>query len=39
VRDGRQEALGGKVSLTLKAGDRLRIESPGGGGYGPAEGA
>jgi N-methylhydantoinase B/oxoprolinase/acetone carboxylase alpha subunit len=39
VGGGREEALGGKFWLTLKAGDRLRIESPGGGGYGtpPAE--
>ncbi len=36
VRDGREEALPGKIRLDLRAGDRLRIESPGGGGYGPA---
>jgi N-methylhydantoinase B/oxoprolinase/acetone carboxylase alpha subunit len=34
VRDGREETLPGKVELRLKAGDRLRIETPGGGGYG-----
>jgi N-methylhydantoinase B len=28
------EPLPGKVVLSLKAGDRLRIETPGGGGYG-----
>lgn len=32
--DGSQEVLPSKVRLELKAGDRLRIESPGGGGYG-----
>ena len=34
VRDGREETLPGKVQLQLHAGDRLRIETPGGGGYG-----
>ena len=34
IRDGREEPLPGKVQLTLRAGDRLRIETPGGGGYG-----
>ena len=34
VRDGREEALPGKVERRLRAGDRLRIETPGGGGYG-----
>ncbi len=34
TRDGRAETVGSKVSLHLEAGDRLRIESPGGGGYG-----
>jgi N-methylhydantoinase B/oxoprolinase/acetone carboxylase alpha subunit len=33
-RDGREEILPGKVSLTLAPGERLRIETPGGGGYG-----
>ncbi|HET9264031.1 MAG TPA: hydantoinase B/oxoprolinase family protein [Vicinamibacterales bacterium] len=37
VRNGRDEIVGSKVWLTLKPGDRLRIESPGGGGYGPPE--
>lgn len=38
VRDGVEEVLPGKVRLRLNPGDRLRIESPGGGGYGaPAE--
>ena len=26
--------IGGKCSIELKIGDRLRIETPGGGGYG-----
>jgi len=26
--------LPGKIQITLKAGDRLRVETPGGGGYG-----
>ena len=30
--DGREETLPAKTRLTLQAGDRLRIESPGGGG-------
>jgi len=34
IRDGREEALPGKIELQLRAGDRLRIETPGGGGYG-----
>jgi N-methylhydantoinase B/oxoprolinase/acetone carboxylase alpha subunit len=36
VRDGKEQALPGKVQLQLRAGDRLRIETPGGGGYGKA---
>jgi len=35
TRDGRAETVRGKVSIQLGAGDRLRVESPGGGGYGP----
>jgi len=34
IRDGVETQLPGKVQMTLKAGDRLRIETPGGGGYG-----
>ena len=34
VRDGREQTLPGKVQLELQPGDRLRIETPGGGGYG-----
>ncbi|HUL71575.1 MAG TPA: hydantoinase B/oxoprolinase family protein [Vicinamibacterales bacterium] len=34
VRNGREESLPGKIQLQLHPGDRLRIETPGGGGYG-----
>jgi N-methylhydantoinase B/oxoprolinase/acetone carboxylase alpha subunit len=34
VRNGREHRLPGKVQLQLHSGDRLRIETPGGGGYG-----
>ena len=34
IRDGRETALPGKIELQLRPGDRLRIETPGGGGYG-----
>jgi N-methylhydantoinase B len=34
IRDGRKRKIGSKVSWELKAGDRVRIESPGGGGFG-----
>jgi N-methylhydantoinase B/oxoprolinase/acetone carboxylase alpha subunit len=34
VRHGRAQTLPGKVQLELQPGDRLRIETPGGGGYG-----
>jgi len=37
IRDGVETVLPGKVRLTLAPGDRLRIESPGGGGYGAPE--
>ena len=37
IRDGVETPLPGKVRLTLAPGDRLRIESPGGGGYGSPE--
>ena len=36
VRDGKSHALPGKVVLEARAGDRLRIETPGGGGFGDA---
>jgi N-methylhydantoinase B len=32
--DGREEELPGKTSTRLRAGERVRIESPGGGGWG-----
>lgn len=34
--DGSEELLPAKVQLQLAAGDRLRLETPGGGGYGTA---
>lgn len=34
VRGGETRELPGKITLTLEPGDRLRIETPGGGGYG-----
>ncbi|MGH9671286.1 MAG: hydantoinase B/oxoprolinase family protein, partial [Terriglobales bacterium] len=33
-RDGSVEELPGKASARLQAGERVRIESPGGGGWG-----
>jgi N-methylhydantoinase B len=35
-RDGRTEAINAKGSWALQAGDRIRIETPGGGGHGRA---
>jgi len=34
IRDGESHPLPGKAELQLRAGDRLRIETPGAGGYG-----
>lgn len=34
--DGKRESLPGKASVRLKKNDRIRIESPGGGGWGPS---
>jgi len=34
IRDGKQMIQPGKFSMTLKQGDIVRIETPGGGGYG-----
>lgn len=34
IRDGVEQTLPGKIELRLQPGDRLRIETPGGGGYG-----
>jgi N-methylhydantoinase B/oxoprolinase/acetone carboxylase alpha subunit len=33
-RDGSQQQLGGRATVRLEAGDRLRVETPGGGGFG-----
>ncbi|HXE91359.1 MAG TPA: hydantoinase B/oxoprolinase family protein [Terriglobales bacterium] len=35
-RDGTEEEIGGKASVRLAAGERIRIESPGGGGFAPS---
>jgi 5-oxoprolinase (ATP-hydrolysing) len=35
--DGSREELGCSLQLAMAAGDLLRIETPGGGGYGPAD--
>jgi 5-oxoprolinase (ATP-hydrolysing) len=37
-RDGSVEPLPGKATVLLEIGDQLRIETPGGGGYGPCDG-
>jgi 5-oxoprolinase (ATP-hydrolysing) len=37
-RDGSVEPLPGKATVSLGTGDQLRIETPGGGGYGPCDG-
>lgn len=34
IRDGRETDLPAKANFTLQAGDVLRVETPGGGGYG-----
>ncbi|HKB67937.1 MAG TPA: hydantoinase B/oxoprolinase family protein [Pyrinomonadaceae bacterium] len=36
IRGGRKRKIGSKGSWELEAGDRVRIESPGGGGFGKA---
>ena len=33
-RDGSEETIPGKTSIRLRSGERVRIESPGGGGWG-----
>lgn len=38
VHEGKEKRLPGKVALQVEAGDRLCISTPGGGGYGKAEG-
>ena len=35
--DGTAEEMPGKCSLRVETGDRLQVETPGGGGWGPAE--
>jgi N-methylhydantoinase B len=35
-QDGSEEELPGKTSVHLRSGDRVRVESPGGGGWGKA---
>jgi 5-oxoprolinase (ATP-hydrolysing) len=37
-RDGRRETVGSRATLALAPGDGLRIETPGGGGYGALAG-
>jgi N-methylhydantoinase B len=37
LRDGRTEQMPGKFRANLNKGDRVRIETPGGGGYGSAQ--
>lgn len=37
TRSGEESELPGKISLAVRAGDILRIETPGGGGYGLGE--
>lgn len=37
IRKGKKKILGSKVNLKLEAGDILRLETPGGGGYGRPE--
>jgi len=34
IRDGVETVLPGKIELQLRSGDRIRVETPGGGGYG-----
>jgi N-methylhydantoinase B/oxoprolinase/acetone carboxylase alpha subunit len=34
IRAGKSKRLPGKVRLSVQPGDRLRIETPGGGGWG-----
>lgn len=37
IRKGKEKKLPGKTELVVKKGDRLRIETPGGGGYGESK--
>jgi N-methylhydantoinase B/oxoprolinase/acetone carboxylase alpha subunit len=36
-RDGAREPVLGRATLALEAGERIRIETPGGGGWGRPE--
>ncbi len=38
ILNGQERSIGGKCTIRLGAGDRLRIETPGGGGWGKAAG-
>ena len=38
IHDGKEKVLPGKIQLEVHAKDRLRIETPGGGGYGSEKG-
>jgi 5-oxoprolinase (ATP-hydrolysing) len=35
--DGRVEEVAGKATISMQTGDRLRVETPGGGGFGPVK--
>ncbi|MGC9040770.1 MAG: hydantoinase B/oxoprolinase family protein, partial [Roseiflexus sp.] len=37
LRDGEDRILPGKITIDLRPGDILRIETPGGGGFGAQE--
>ena len=37
TRDGRTLNLGGKCSVPVQQGDMFRLQTPGGGGYGPVQ--
>lgn len=37
IRDGQEQELPGKVQLVMRKGDRLRLETPGGGGFGESK--
>src|SRR5882672_4587502 len=37
-KDGSEEEIPGKTSVRLRSGDRVRVESPGGGGWGKPDG-
>jgi N-methylhydantoinase B len=39
ISDGKARKIGSKGSWELKAGDRVRIETPGGGGFGKRNGS